>query len=454
MPLPSICFAAVVSLLMLCGCAGPEGSAPPFVHGALRVSPDGRYLMHEDGTPFLYLGDTAWQLFHRLDSAETVSYFEDRRKKGFNVIQACILAELDGLETPNRRGDCPLAGNDPTAPNEAYFAWVDTVIRMAARHGLYVGLLPTWGDKVNRKWGVGPECFDSENAFAYGRFLGRRYKDFPNIIWINGGDRPGHEKTEVWDALAAGIKREDSLHLMTFHPSGEASSGMCFHDRGWLDFNMFQSGHAQTDYAIYERLLLPDYRRSPAKPVLDGEPRYEDIPIRFKAENGRFTDADVRQTLYWSLFSGACGYTYGANDVWQFHTPGRKPMCDARSHWRDALQLPGSSQIIHARRLTERVDWPNRIAAPGMILDRQTDQADRALAVRGAGYAYVYFPNGNPLSVSLSEIPDARKLKLAWYDPRCGTQRAIGRFEAVGTYRAVPPSSGKGNDWILIMKSC
>ena len=77
-------------------------------------------------------------------------YLADRQAKGFTVIQACILAELNGLDTPNRNGDLPLIDNDPTRPNEAYFAWVDFVMQEAAAHGLYVGLLPTWGDNVNR----------------------------------------------------------------------------------------------------------------------------------------------------------------------------------------------------------------------------------------------------------------------------------------------------------------
>ena len=446
----------LLSVLMASGCSGGsslrEPSNEPFVHGALRVSSDGRFLVHEDGTPFPYFGDTAWQLFHRLDSTEVKYYLADRQAKGFTVIQACILAELNGLDTPNRNGDLPLFDNDPTRPNEAYFAWVNFVIQEAAAHGLYVGLLPTWGDKVNRKWGVGPEIFDEWNARKYGRFLGRRYREFPNIIWINGGDRPGGEKTIVWDALAEGICAEDSTHLMTYHPSGEASSGMWFHNRDWLDFNMFQSGHAQTDFAIYKRLLIPDYERNPVKPVLDGEPRYEDIPIRFKSENGRFTDTDVRRTLYWSLFSGACGYTYGANDIWQFYVPGRTSMCEARNHWKDALQLPGASQLIHARRLLENFGWCDRVPAPELLFGAPLQNDDVAVAVRGSDYALVYIPNGHPVEISLRKLPLKETLRFSWYDPRNGARYAMEQPDSENILRVVPPSSGRGQDWILIVE--
>ena len=88
----------------------------------IHVSSNRRFLVKDDGTPFFWLGDTAWELFHRCDRDEVAHYLENRRQKGFNVIQAVVLAEEDGLNTPNALGYCPLINNDPTQPNEAYFA--------------------------------------------------------------------------------------------------------------------------------------------------------------------------------------------------------------------------------------------------------------------------------------------------------------------------------------------
>jgi hypothetical protein len=225
--------------------------------------------MFSDGTPFFYLGDTGWELFHRLSYSEAEKYLENRRQKGFTVIQAVILAELDGLNTPNRNGDRPLINNDPQRPNESYFAFVDSVIRLAEGKGIFIGLLPTWGDKVDKSsWGTGPVIFNPENALAYGKYVGGRYKDFPNIIWINGGDRPGGRNAAgtgdnfpVWDALGKGIKSADPNHLMTYHPWGEKSSSAWFHNCEWLDFNMAQTGHGQRSYAIY-RITWPYLRMS------------------------------------------------------------------------------------------------------------------------------------------------------------------------------------------------
>ena len=164
----------------------------------VQASADGHFLETEYGEPFFWLGDTAWELFHRLNREEAARYFADRQEKRFTVIQAVVLAEFDGLNTPNAYGERPLLDKDPTRPNGAYFAYVDELVQMAANHDLYVGLLPTWGDKVTQMWGVGPMVFDRQNAHAYGRFLGERYRDQTNLIWILGGDRPPVRDDDDW----------------------------------------------------------------------------------------------------------------------------------------------------------------------------------------------------------------------------------------------------------------
>lgn len=205
-----------------------------------RVSEDRRHLVLPDRTPFFWLGDTAWELFHRLDREETETYLKARAQQGFNVIQAVGLAELNGIHKPNAYGDLPLIDEDPTNPNEAYWKHVDGVLDLAAAHGLYVGFLPTWGDKVNRSWGVGPVIFNERNALLYGRWLGRRFAGRDNVIWINGGDRDPADRKAVWRALARGLIEGDDSHerLMTFHPQGGRSSADDFHEDDWLDLNM------------------------------------------------------------------------------------------------------------------------------------------------------------------------------------------------------------------------
>jgi hypothetical protein len=429
-----------------------EGPSSEFRHGKLKVSENNRFLTFEDGTPFFYLGDTGWELFHRLDKDETEKYLENRRAKGFTVIQAVILAELDGLNTPNAEGNKPLTDNDPLKPNEAYFAHVDWVIKKAGEKGVFIGLLPTWGDKVDKKWGVGPVIFNKENAFKYGEWIGKRYKDFNNIIWINGGDRDGggNNKT-IWDAIGAGVKSVDKNHLMTFHPWGERSSSEWFQQSRWLDFNMCQTGHGQRSYAIYKRLIVRDYDLTPTKPCFDGEPRYEDHPVGWNPNIlGWFDDADIRQAIYWNLFSGGFGHTYGCHPVWQMLTPLREPVGLARHNWYDVLDLPGAWDLIHARRLMESRPFFSRVPDQSMIVPSYFPETDYVVATRGEGYAFVYFPTGWSAGIQLDKI-GAGKINAYWYDPRNGETKLIETISGKGTRKFTPPTSGRGNDWILIL---
>jgi len=424
-----------------------------FSHGRLVVSENRRYLVHENGTPFFYFADTAWQLFHRLTREEIKCYFHNRANKGFTVIQAVILAELDGLDTPNRYGITPLLNNNPQTPNEAWFLWIDEVVAMAHEQGLYIALVPTWGDKVDKKWGVGPEIFTVESAYEYGKYLGNRYKETPNIIWMNGGDRSAEGKNfAIWDALARGIRSEDQQHLMTYHPQGERSSSEWFHHSDWCDFNICQTSHSQTDYGIYERLLVKDYQLNPVKPCMDAEPRYEDIPIGFKPENGWFDDSDVRQSLYWSLFSGGFGYTYGCNSVWQFYEEGRKPMCDARRSWQEALDLPGSYAIKHAKALLQSFDYLSRVPDQQIIISPNQNNLEKVVATRGNNYALIYIPTGKETKISLDQFNSSKQLKLSWFQPKSGEKTPITMIPAKGNYLAKPATQGKGNDWILIIE--
>src|SRR3712207_6399235 len=121
--------------------------------GRIVVAPNGHYLQYQNGTPFFWLGDTGWELFHRLRLDEINRYLDNRSQKGFTVIQAVLLAEFDGLRKPNQYGDVPLQNLNPTNPNETYFRFVDTVVQLAASKNLVMGLLPTWGDKVTKLWG-------------------------------------------------------------------------------------------------------------------------------------------------------------------------------------------------------------------------------------------------------------------------------------------------------------
>jgi len=448
----SICYI----LLMFCitGTSAQEdrwtGNATNLSKGNLRVNSSGRYLEYSDGTPFLYMGDTAWELISRLNDKETELYLENRREKGFTVIQTVILDELDDMDVSSN-GEPKLIDGNIDKPAPGYFTHVDKVISLAAAKGLYIALLPTWGDKVDKQWGKGPEIFTPENAYRYGKWLGERYMNAPNLIWIIGGDRSGDGKNfAIWNALATGIKSVDKNHLMTYHPHGEHSSSFWFHNASWLDFNMCQSGHAQQDFAIYQRLLLPDLKKEPHKPCMDGEPRYENIPINFKKENGRFGDDDIRHTLYQSMFSGACGYTYGCNDIWQMFDTGREPKCDADTPWYQSMDKQGAWDLIHFRRLWEKFDFTQGKNQQTIFGNIPLENKNYPVAFGNKDYLLVYFPQGGERTIYLPSMK-ASKRSLKWMNPRNG-RITFYQNTTADTIPVSSPTKGKGNDWVLIIE--
>lgn len=416
---------------------------------------NGRYLVTETGKPFFYLGDTAWELFHRLTREETELYLKDRASKGFTVIQAVALAEFDGLNTANAYGHTPLIGNDPTRPNEDYFRHVDFVVNQAEELGVYIGMLPTWGDKVNKKWGMGPEIFTPENARIYGEFLGKRYRSKP-IIWILGGDRPIESATHlaIWREMAEGLRRGDGgEHLITYHPMGGQSSSQWLHGEEWLDFNMLQSGHHARNIPNYE-MVERDYERKPVKPCMDGEPRYEDHPINWDPENGWFTDYDVRQAAYWALLAGAHGHTYGCHDIWQMYDPSKhQPISHARTPWREALKFPGASQMRYVKALMLSRQPLLRVPDQSLIVSDVGRGKEHIRAARGAdgSYAFVYLPVPKPVTVNLEKL-SGKRLRAWWFNPRNGQAQVIGEFARNGEKAFTPPSGDSPEeDWVLVL---
>ena len=448
------------AVVMACAAA----SAAPLPR--LQVSDNHRFLQQEDGTPFFWLGDTAWEIFHRLDREDAVRYLDCRAAQGFTVIQAVALAEFAGLDEPNAYGHRPLAGNDPARPDvkdgpaNDYWDHVDFIVEQANVRGLYVGFLPTWGDKWNKKWGQGPEIFTPENARVYGAWLGRRYRD-AGVIWILGGDRPieSDRHRAIVTAMAEGLAEGDGgRHLRTFHPCGGRGSAEWFHDAAWLDLNLRQNGH-EASFAPRYALTRVDYDRTPPKPVIDGEPLYEGHPISFKAaDHGISIAADIRRPLYWDLFSGACGHTYGHHAVWQMWTTHRVPKNGPILPWTDAIHEPGAGQVRHARRLLESRPVFTRIPDDTVIVPSAVAHLipgaglKRFVATRASdgAYAMVYAPCGRPFDVRMDKV-SGPKVVAWWFDPRTGGAERIGEFPAAGERTFSPPSPGEQVDWVLVL---
>ena len=455
-------------MLGLCAClAAAQKPAPRGALPAIKVTEDKRFLATADGKPFFYLADTAWELLHRLDRKQAVEYLDKRAGQGYTAIQAVALAELDGVTDPNPYGDLPLIEKDPARPAvtpgsnpndaNAYDYWdnVEYIVDKANARGLYIAFLPSWGRWVNNTGRSDESLLTPANAQSYGEFLGRRFGK-KGIVWILGGDRTATGFEETWRALARGIaigvagKEDYDVVLMSFHPRGGETSSTWFHNDAWLDFNMHQTGHGRAERVMSWDRIAKDYQRTRVKPVIDGEPLYEDHPVEFRARDyGYSFDAHVRQRAYWSVFSGSCGHTYGNHSVWQMYAPGRRPINGPLLYWNEAIHRPGAAQMQYVRALIESRPYFSRVPDQSLVADALTG-ADHIVATRGDGYALIYSAQGRKFTAQMGKISGAQ-VKAWWFNPRTGTAAEAGTFENSGAREFICPSEGFGSDWVLAL---
>ncbi len=454
------------------------------VQAQISVDATKTYLVtKKDGKPFFWLGDTAWELFHRLTREEAVHYLNTRQKQQFNVIMAVGLAELEGLHQPNMHGDVPFKnletlewavtpGNNPSNAEEYdYWDHVDFVIQEAAKRNLYIGLLPTWGDKVVDTWSNSYIFTNEDRAYNYAKQLAERYKNQWNVIWILGGDRVSVPRNEegvvtadyrpIWRAMAKAIQEtfgEDVF--IAYHARGNTPSSTYLNEESWLSMHSLQSGHGSRWEKPWET-IVSDLKLTPKRPVMDMEPCYEDHPMNpwdnkwTRAERGYFDDYDVRARIYRGVFAGGAGTVYGHHHIWQFvDTTRNAPVWigDTIIGWRNALDAKAANHIHHLKDLMfSRPDF-NRIEDNSMVVsDRGSDYRDIIIATRNqkATYAMIYLPQPNPVQVDLNKLSSGRK-RVSWFNPVTGKYRRVKGKYSNGTQTFTPPNTQQ-KDWVLVI---
>jgi hypothetical protein len=251
---------------------------------------------------------------------------------------------------------------------------------------------------------------------------------------------------------------------MTFHPRGRTMSGIWFNKAPWLDFNMFQSGHRRygqrmgdTDYPIEDyteednwRYVEKSLAMKPTKPVIDGEPSYENIPQGLHDPKEVLWKAcDVRRYAYWSVFAGAFGHTYGNNSIMQMKKNGIGGAYGAKKPWYEALNDPGMNQMRYLKNLILTFPFFERIPDQSVIAGDNGVRYERLIATRGNNYLLVYNYMGRPMDIDLTKISGQKK-KVWWYSPVNGSLNYLGEFENKITHFIDETGYRCGNDKVLI----
>lgn len=487
---------ALALVLNVCLAANRLNAQPWAVHGKLVVSSQNPwYIQYSDGAPFFWLGDTGWEMLHLLNRQDIAAYLSVRSKQGYNVIQTVLVSEFihSNKETDtyhfhketNFYNDSIFVNEDPEKPlvtpgndtsnAEEYDYWdnVDFAVATAEKAGIYLALLPTWGEWVTPRNG-NPLFNTTKQAYDYGWFLGNRYKRAHNIIWMLGGDRLPDERDSgiaIWRAMAEGItdgtngeKKQDgkadySATFMTWH-SFQSSSNW-FSKDAWIDVNGWGSYHSDVNNPHAYEAALADRKSSYPKPSLNLEPCYEGGSINYGLQdNGYFTSVDVRMAAYWGVFSGTAGITYGANLIWQFAAKDNNNVAPGSpDNWKDALNLKGAIQLTYLKKLMLSRSFRNLTPDSTMLVSGQGDRENHTAVLLGNSHAFVYIPSGNDIRIKLGII-SGKKIKASWFNPRTCEFTSIGEFENTGEKSfKVPPVSkelawlntGRGCDWVLVL---
>lgn len=395
----------VLWIAMLTGASSVDAAAD----GLLKISPNGRYFVDQTGKPFFWLGDTAWALLTQCSLSQSEQYFKARSEMGFTVIQA-VAAWGGGsggeARTPyaNQAGQKPWLSDDPATPNEAYFKHVEQVLDSARRQGLVMAVLPTWGYYVNDGG-----LITTNNARAYGKWLGTRFRTVPNIIWVNGGDRAPMRFEAVYRELALGLREGDGgVHLMTYHPCGWKTSSEYFHTEPWLDFNMIETW---SEWAKVYPAVQADTLRTPNKPVVLGEGAYEggDYP------HGNISPLIVRRQAWWTFMAGG-SHTYGESRIW--------PMA---ADWEKHLDTPGARQVCLMKAILGKMAWWDMSADQSVFSTGVSSERTLNTAVRSShsDTVLIYLASQCSFFVHLDKIASG-EARATWINPATGDRKEAG----------------------------
>lgn len=427
---------------------GGGGSAATY---PLKVSSNNRYLTDQAGTPYLLVGDTAWNLFTRVNNTEVAQYLDARKAQGFNTILASVIdITAGGINGANRDGNPPFTANNIGSPNPAYFSHVDEVLNLAKERNMQVVIVAAWHQMVAKNTN-----FTAADADTYGKFLGQRYAAYDNIIWMMGGDWGGPTEgtcpnQDQVRAMANGIRTADTRHPITYHPGYGISASMCHNDQSWLTVNAnywdFNFGNVSAAY----KFMYRDYDNNPVRPVFMAE-------TGFEGYHSTLTARASRMQSYYQVLGGGLGFTYGAAQTYDM----ANGQSGATRTWQETLTIPGGDQQGYAGKFFGGMDWwklvPDRghqFVTSGLGNEGDESYVTASFATDGSvGAAYI--PGARTVGINLAKF--SSQVTAQWYDPTNGQYRPVdgSPFANTGSRDiATPGNNAAGNDdWALVLKT-
>jgi hypothetical protein len=402
----------------------------------LKVDSSKRFLVRAEGSPFVWIGDTFW-LFAKKSRAQRLQLLDDRQSKGFNVVMVRV-----GMG--NENVDEPSGFNQNLEPIESHFQEIDRLVREANKRGIYIAIATGW-------WQILKD-FEPEALYKFGKFIGDRYKDNDNIIWLGAGESGSHRRRTELDferikSLVQGIRDGDTGNkLLTIHADFQRGTSLS-EISTLVDFNNWQTSQwccpedlprkGDRNWTVWDAISY-DYGQSPTKPTFDIEAWYENTNL---GGGTPATPYNVRRRAYFSIFAGGFGHSYGGSGIW-----------DATSDFNQALQLTGSTHIGYLSQLLHALgnDFLKLRPTQSMVVSGQSsnyDQHIQATSANDGSYALVYTAGTSNFALDLSSL-NAQSISVIWFNPRT---KALSNESAVTKDTQVSfTTPGKG-DWVLVL---
>jgi hypothetical protein len=421
------------------------GGQPTFPQATfpLRQEAGKRYLVDAAGKPFLMNGESAWGLMTKLTREQVVQYLDDRRAKGINTIMVMLVSHHEHIgPSTNVYGQAPFTTvNDFATPNEQYFTHADWVLTRASERGMLVLLAPLYagygGTSAQGFWPA-MQAAGTAKLQAYGQYVGKRYRGYNNILWVQGGDFTPTNETgkNLVRAIANGIRAEIPNVLQTFH-GGRFTNAMAYWGTGepWLTVN-----NIYTDQNVVVQYAFQEYARTTVPFFL--------IEAHYENEHG-VNERILRSQAYQALLSGASGHVMGIWPMWAF-----------ASNWQAALNSRGSVTLPHMRGLFEaRSWWTLQPDTTGQLMTGGAESGvNRAVAATATdrSFAVSYMPTIRTLTLNLAQLAGPR-VNARWCDPANGVCTPVtgSPFNASGsqTFRPAANNSSNYGDWTLVLES-
>lgn len=437
----------------------------------LKISENHRYLVDQRGTPFRIQGDSAQSLIVNLTHEEAAAYLDDRRAKGFNTVNVNLLEHKFAIKPPlNRQGDAPFVSPDNFAmPSDSYFAFADSLIDLAASKGMLVSLAAMYlgiNGGPEGWWSALTNNFNTQDVcYKFGFYIGRRYKERRNILWVIGGDftpPAGSEGEKRLHKFMEGIKAAGASQLWSgdWHAPCISTDVRAF--AASMDLNaVYTYGIKDSDGLTYGESRRA-YSYTPVRPVYLKETGYEDegwIPG---------DPASVRSYEYWAVLGGAtAGLFFGHRDIWEFATSQWSSgfMPNARP-WQSSLNSTGSFDMKRLGRILDSVPWYKLVPSGSVGMKTlvtagagsygKPDYVTAAAASDGSALIAYLPPRATSSSVTVNMNVLAAPARARWFDPTSGMYVDIARSlpnSAAATFTIPGNNSSGARDWVLVLQT-